>query len=728
MGKPGFIAGSRAEDLYPERFLRALPPERPIAMPRQAIGARRQRLRARGSCTRWVETGLARVLLALATGGLTAFGLHEIHGVMVPNGITGLQWVFIGLFALNFAWISFAASQSILGFFRQMALDLVSGGRKAPDFPEISTAILVPVYNENPHTVAAAVLAMAEGLAARAPGRFSFFILSDSNRPTPWMSEEAAFRHVIEGSNPACPIYYRHRRSNEERKAGNIGDWVMRWGGAYDAMIVLDADSLMAPDTMIEMARRLEADPGLGLIQSLPSIQGARSVFARMQQFANRCYGPIFGNGLAVWHGHGSNFWGHNAIIRVQAFADAARLPTLSGKPPFGGHVLSHDFIEAAFLRRAGWGVRFDTDLQGSYEEAPPSFVDLMVRDRRWCQGNLQHVRFLFARGLTLTTRLHLLSGIQAYLSAVLWFALVLVGVAIAIQAALSQPVYFSERSLFPTWPIFDSERAVALFIVSMGLVLTPKLLGWLGVLFNPRRVMRFGGPIMLTVSVVTEMIGSVLYAPIMMMAQGAIVFQVLTGQDSGWTGQRRGSGNITLATAVRAHFWHGIVGVALAVVAYFVNVAFFFWMLPVTLGLILAVPLSKLSGSAALGLALKRIAVLRTPEEQRRSRPEILKVYARHLDAVTPQFEGPLHRLAGDPALRAWHVGQLDTANDHTIRFDPNAVIAQAKIEQCADLDVLQDWLMVDEMMALLNDRHMLETLFEDERADAGQDLGPHG
>nr|WP_238322525.1 glycosyltransferase family 2 protein [Kordiimonas gwangyangensis] len=86
----------------------------------------------------------------------------------------------------------------------------------------------------------------------------------------------------------------------------------------------------------------------------------------------------------------------------------------LKGNAPFGGHVISHDFIEAALLRRAGWSVRFDTDLNETYEEAPPSVSDVITRDRRWCQGNLQHIKFLFARGLAFTTRMHIFSGIMA--------------------------------------------------------------------------------------------------------------------------------------------------------------------------------------------------------------------------------------------------------------------------------------------------------------------------
>ncbi|MDA0704893.1 MAG: glucans biosynthesis glucosyltransferase MdoH, partial [Proteobacteria bacterium] len=466
-------------------------------MPRRTVHGLRQRPRAGGSLVSRLTTALARLFLFAATVALAGYGIVEMHGVIDVGGVTGLQWLFLVLFAVNFSWISFAACQAALGFLRGIRLDLKPSRERPLDASElISTAILAPVYNEDPQSVAAALSAMADGVARLAPGRFAVFVLSDSNRPDSWIAEEAVFARLVAAAPAACPIHYRHRRRNTDRKAGNIGDWVKRWGGAFEAMLVLDADSLMAPRTIVEMARRLAADPGLGLLQTLPAIVRGRSLFARLQQFANRCYGPIFGNGLAAWHGRSSNFWGHNAIIRTKAFADAAGLPQLKGKPPFGGSVLSHDFVEAALLCRAGWGVRLDTDLAESHEEAPPSLLDVMVRDRRWCQGNLQHVRFLFARGLSFTSRLHLFSGMMAYLSAPLWFALVIVGLLIAVQAGITRPEYFAEPSLFPTWPVFERKRAVALFVVSMGVVLAPKALGWLAVMLHPRRLMRFGGPL----------------------------------------------------------------------------------------------------------------------------------------------------------------------------------------------------------------------------------------
>lgn len=657
--------------------------------------ARQQPLRAAGVL-------IARLFIALLTAALTVFGIREMVAVLSVNHITGLQYVFLGLFAVNFAWISFAMAQAILGFLRHLAITVRPPSDPATELA-FKTALLVPVYNEAPARVSASAAAMAEALARAAPGRFAVFILSDTNQSDAWIEEEATYSRAIAEAPALCPVHYRHRPDNSERKAGNIADWVTRWGAAFDAMVVLDADSLMDAETIISLVRRLEANPDLGLIQTLPAIVRGRSLFARLQQFANRCYGPIYGNGLAFWHGRSSNFWGHNAIIRVAAFAEAARLPMLAGKPPFGGHILSHDFAEAAFLRRAGWGVRIDTDLQGSYEEAPPSLIDVIVRDRRWCQGNLQHGRLLFARGFTACSRTHFLSGIFSYLSSPIWLLLVLTGLGLAIQAQIARPEYFTEPSLFPTWPAFDTERAIKLFVISMGVVLTPKVLAWLALMLNPRALMRFGGPVLLTAGVLWETVLSALYAPIMMLAQTRIVASVLFGGDSGWKPQRRDDGGMPFGQIARTHAWHTATGAVLAAVAWAIHTDLFWWLSPLTLGLVLSIPLSAASGSVALGRAARALGLGRTPEE--RALPPIMgDVEARLAGNPSCSDQRPaLVRLRDDPRLAAWHLAQIaevppqDRPGDQTLA-------ALAKAQREPDPESLGDWLSAAQAMALLS------------------------
>ena len=415
----------------------ALPQESHLDMLRHQVSEKAVKLKGNEQSFAYrLWTFISRLIVLGVTVGLSTYGITEMYGVLNTNTITQLQLLFLVLFSVNFIWVSFAFSQALLGFLLHLKPRFIK--QKEVD-PEFKTAVLLPIYNEDPTRIKATIEAMKADLVEKAPGKYAFFILSDTNRSDAWIAEEEAFLDLIVNRTQDCPIYYRRRHHNVERKAGNIGDWVERWGGDYEAMIVLDADSIMSAESMISMSRRLAAAPSVGLIQTLPKLVFANTLYSRLQQFANQCFGPIYALGLSSWHGLSSNFWGHNAIIRTRAFAEAAHLPILSGKAPFGGHVLSHDFIEAALLRRAGWGVRFDTDIECSFEEAPPSLVDVMVRDRRWCQGNLQHKVFIFAKGFSFPTRLHIFAGMMSYLSAIFWLALIIVGLAIAIQAKFIQ-------------------------------------------------------------------------------------------------------------------------------------------------------------------------------------------------------------------------------------------------------------------------------------------------
>ena len=537
-------------------YERALPEEAPLSMPRHGVYEQGLSMRHNQRTFFYIlRTLISRLFVLTVMLGLSYYGITEIYGVLsTTNNVTYLQWLFLILFSINFLWVSFAFAQALLGFLLHLKPRLIKQPEKEADF---TTAILLPIYNEDPYRIRAALKVMRDDLLEKAPGKYAFFILSDTNKADAWIAEEQAFLDLVNKDVSGCPVYYRRRQNNHERKAGNIGDWVKRWGAAYEAMIVLDADSVMSADCMLTLSRRMAASPGVGLIQTLPTIVRANTLYGRLQQFANHCFGPIYAEGLSAWHGLSSNFWGHNAIIRTRAFAESSHLPILPGKPPFGGHVLSHDFIEAALLRRAGWGVRFDTDIQATFEESPPSLIDVMIRDRRWCQGNLQHTPFMFAQGFVLPTRLHIFSGLMSYLSAVFWLSLIVVGLAIAVQARYVRPEYFANPSLFPTWPVFDSERALTLFFVSMAIVIAPKIFGWFAALINIPRCMKFGGPILLTLSTLTEMIMSALYAPILMVHQFGVVVSIFRGKDSGWMPQSRDDGALSWAAVARAHAGH---------------------------------------------------------------------------------------------------------------------------------------------------------------------------
>ncbi|MCA0424388.1 MAG: glucans biosynthesis glucosyltransferase MdoH [Proteobacteria bacterium] len=692
----------------------AMPAESPLAMPTQSFRSwsakeKRTLVNAAAAATPTL------IRLWVFGGGLliTAYGAYEMYRVVnAGTGITFLQWLLVILFVANFIWIALAFTGAVAGFFsllfnrpRSMVRPATLSGR---------TAVVMPIYNEAPSRVFAAMQTMAEGVSASGLGsHFDFFFLSDTTDPDAWIAEERAYFALREKFPHDIRLFYRHRIKNTGRKAGNIADFVTRWGGAYDHMLVLDADSLVEGDTIVGLAGAMEADPDSGIIQTLPLIINRNTLFARLQQFAARVYGPVIAEGLRLWMGRDGNYWGHNAIIRTKAFADHCGMPELSGKPPFGGHIMSHDFVEAALIRRAGWSVTMIPGLVGSYEESPPSLIDLTARDRRWCQGNLQHTRVIGAKGFRWATRHHFLTGIVSYLASPLWLAQLVVGIMLVIQAYLIRPEYFtSEFSLFPAWPRFDAERALNLFLVTMGILLAPKLFGWLLALLRSDERRAYGGAIRLTLSAIFETIMSALIAPIMMVIQSGAVFQILFGGDTGWKPQRRDDGTMPLSDIVRRHRGHVALGVFTGIVTYLISPSLFAWMSPTILGLLLAILISWWTALSSLGIALKHFGLLWTPEE--RSPPAIAE-RSNALQAHYGDFDmvDGVTALHDDEKLRDRHNDLLP----HHIRrrrgeIDRDHVVAEAKI---ADAETIADaaaWLTTREKTIALQDRALVAML----------------
>ncbi len=285
---------------------------------------------------------------------LTAYGAYQMFKVVSIGPITPLEGVIAALFVITFSWITLSFTSSIVGFVWLLAH---RGPREPPPTLRERTAVVMPIYNEAPSRVFGAMQAIFEDVERTGQAdAFDFFFVSDTTDPNVWIAEERAFLSM-RARLPQARIYYRRRRKNLSRKAGNISDFVTHWGGRYPHMVVLDADSLMTGEAIVGLAAAMEADPDAGIIQSLPLIVNRNTMFARLQQFAARITGPVIAAGLSAWMGHQGNYWGHNAIIRTRAFADHCGLPDLPGRPPFGGHILSHDFVEAGLMLRAGYTV-----------------------------------------------------------------------------------------------------------------------------------------------------------------------------------------------------------------------------------------------------------------------------------------------------------------------------------------------------------------------------------
>jgi membrane glycosyltransferase len=595
-----------------------LPPAAPLDMPVQSLETWTPATPVRARFTVQRQVILARVLVFSASALLTGLGTHEIYKVVSPAGITSLQVIFAALFAVTFAWIAFSCVSAVWGF---AVLSFVGQRDAKLAEPEAMgrTAILMPVYNEDPVRVFATLRRMGFGLWQEGAGRhFDIIVLSDTRDDPLAVRELRAFHGLRAALGPVVSVYYRRRSNNWHRKAGNIADFVKRHGAAYDHMIVLDADSDMEPQTLITLARAMAADPDAGIIQTVPILRNRWSPFARMTQFAGRIYGPVIAAGLNSWHGRDGNYWGHNAIIRTRAFAAAAGLPELPGRKPFGGHILSHDFVEAALIRRAGYSVSMLPGLAGSYEETPPSLIDMAARDRRWAQGNLQHIKVVGAAGLHWMSRIHLIQGIMSYLASPLWLLLLVAGVSLTIIAGTTEPDYFPEGfSLFPAWPVFDPERAVNLLLLTALVLYLPKVLGVLHALMDRRVRKDCGGATGLLKSMVAEIILSMLLSPIMMMIQSRFVLDILRGRDSGWSSQNRDDAAQPFVTVLLRHASHVAAGLAVLIAGTMIGGDTILWFLPILLGLIGAPLLSWVTALPSAGVLLWRLNVFRIPEEK---------------------------------------------------------------------------------------------------------------
>jgi membrane glycosyltransferase len=562
---------------------------------------------------RWAPA-LRRSLVFGGAALIAGVCINEMRLVLNVDGLTALEDVVLVLFAINTLWIALPVPTAIAGFLR-----IVLRRRRAVGSGPLvgRTAIVMPLYNEEPAGAAAALEAMVSELVRLGEGRaFDLFILSDTTSGDTALAEEEVVWELRRRIGDGMAIYYRRRQRNTAHKSGNIREFCQRWGRAYDHMLVLDADSLMEGATMIELCRRMESDPDAGLIQTVPRLHGGRTLVARMQQFAGSVYGPVLASGLAWWTGREGNFWGHNAIIRIRAFMDSAGLPELPGRPPFGGPILSHDFVEAALLRRAGWSVLIADDLPGSYEASPATLVDLAIRDRRWCQGNLQHVRVLGARGLHWVSRFHLLTGIFTFLSSPLWLLFILAALALGVQNEFARPEYFTRSiTLFPVWPHIDPVRAFRTFLISLALLGLPRILGILA-FAGSRSRLRTSGGLLLPLSLGLEVLLSALLAPIMMLIHCGLVANILAGRDSGWSPQRRGDQTLPWAEVAYRHRWHVVTGLLLASAGLSISWQMVAWLSPAALGMVAAVPLSLFTGSPRVGGWPSRWRLLQTPEE----------------------------------------------------------------------------------------------------------------
>jgi membrane glycosyltransferase len=521
------------------------------------------------------------VLAGCGMTALSAGGVFLVYGTF--GGITALDILRGFLVMVATFWLAWGAALAIVG--------LVAGPREPPPVTgalKARVVVLVPIFSEDPAATFSRIAAMDRSLREATDGKgFDFAILSDTRDDALAARERHWYLRLLQETDGQGRIFYRRRDVNERRKPGNIADFIRTSGAAYDYAIVLDADSMMEGRTMLEMALRMQADTTLGVLQTLPVVVNARSRFARLMQFAAGFHGPLFARGLARLQGRTGPFWGHNAIIRIRAFAQSCGLPDLPGVPPFGGPIMSHDYVEAALMARGGWTVRLDTDLQGSFEETPETLIDHAKRDRRWCQGNLQHIRLVTVQGLSGWSRFVFLQGIFAYLLAPVWMGFVLTSILTEALATGTVRIRLDDWTL-PV--VTQTNFAIALGLMASVIVLLvlPKFLNLCDAILRGR-TRAFGGVARSTVSAIAELLILSLLTPVLLMYQLRAIGQILRGRDGGWPAQDRDGGAITLREAYLASHWivsAGCIGVLVTLVF---ATGVLLWLLPVMAPMIAA-------------------------------------------------------------------------------------------------------------------------------------------
>ena len=566
---------------------------------------------------------LRRYLYVILSVATAISGVYIMFDILRANDLTTLEAVILLLFGVSFTWLALAFWSGLFGFALQMLridpLTLKSTKNLLADKSPITcrTAVIMPVYNEDTQRVIAGFEATLRSLEQTGEiAHFDFFLLSDTTNLSIAQAERDAWQLLQERlKDLGKQAFYRRREKNTSRKVGNIAEFCQRWGANYENMIVLDADSIMAGDCMLKMVRAMQANPRTGLIQTIPLPVRQTTFFGRFVQFAAVLYSPMLATGLAFWQSDAANYWGHNAIIRMRAFIDHCGLPTLPGKAPFGGDILSHDFVEAAMLRRAGWDVFLLADLEGSYEEVPCNIIDYATRDRRWVQGNIQHLGIVSTKKLHPISRMHFVLGALAYITSLIWLLMLALSTADAVVRAINSNVYFTEvYQLYPNWPIAKTELIIALILLTTTLLMGPKLLGVIVALTHKRK--QFGGARAIIKGAFIETLFAVLIAPIMMVYHAYFVISVFLGFKVNWDSQDREGRLLPWGECIERTSKMTIAAIIWGAMTFFYAPIFFWWLLPVLTGLILASILVRYSSSLTLGRGARAHKIFISPDE----------------------------------------------------------------------------------------------------------------
>ena len=529
--------------------------------------------------------------LNLATMALLAWGIGTALGaggwsaadlMILLCFLIGAPWTVLGMWnAAIGLWLLHARR----GGLAAVAPFLPAGERTGP--LSTRTALAMTVRNEPPARSYRRLAAMRGALDATGQGHhFDVAILSDTTDPQIAAEEEHLF-HLMRGQLGGQRAFYRRRSVNTGWKAGNVREFLTGPGRAYDFYLPLDSDSYMGAETILRLVRIMEAHPPIGILQSMSAGMPSGSLFARALSFGSRVASRAHLTGASWWHGDTCYYWGHNALIRAAPFRRHCRLPVLPGRAPLGGHILSHDLPEAAMMRRAGYECRVVPVEMDSWEENPPTVLDFIRRELRWCNGNMQATRLQGLRGLTPLSRFHLFTAGAMFLGAPAWMLM-------AVAAATK--ILTGDAGI-------DVAVGTAMFLSMLMVSLAPKAIGLADVALTPGGAGRFGGGWRLAIGGAAELVLSILMAPVVAFQATLFLAGLAFGKRVPWSGQNRAAYRVGWAEAARRLWPQTLFGLALLALGWaLTDGGAVVWGLPMLAGLVLAVPFAVLSAAPGLG------------------------------------------------------------------------------------------------------------------------------
>ena len=571
--------------------------------------------------------------LNLATIGVLAYIMARVLGD------DGWSWLDIGIFVsfvIGTPWTVVGFWNAVLGFYLlhvasspvgQVSPFLKAGRRRTPI--GYRTAVLMTLRNEDPVRAFARLSIVRQSLDATGYGhRFDYFVLSDTSDMSVAAAEERLFDEWQASFAEPARAVYRRRERNDGYKAGNLRDFVANWGGKYDLMLPLDADSLMSGPEILRFVRIMQAHPKIGILQSLVVGTPSPSAFARVFQFGMRHAMRSYTMGSAWWMADCGPYWGHNAFIRVAPFAAHCELPKLPGKAPLGGYVLSHDQVEATLMRRAGYEVRVAPTEGGSWEDNPPSILEFTKRDLRWCQGNMQYFWLLWLPGLKPLSRLQIFLAILMYLGSLAWMTMIVLSALKVFEpGAMSQAQITMGMTLFATC-----------FMMS----LSPKLAGMLDAAVTRGSLKRYGGPVRFFAGSLMEITFSVLLAPVASFRIALFMIGLPFGRATMWNGQQRDVQGLSWATAIGGLWPQTLFGLALFTLLYVKAPGALIWAAPLLIGMVFSAPFAVLTASPTFGRLLAHLGLCAVPEEFDMP-AELRRLVSPQIRAATPDLrQGP--------------------------------------------------------------------------------------